>query len=285
MNTRSTPDPQYLALIDKVQNQLGIDLSSYKPSQMQRRLAIFMQQLGEVNFTHLAARLENDVAARNQFLDFFTINVSEFFRDPEMFDDLRMRVIPLILANNRNKIWTFRMWSAACSIGAEAYSLAMLLDSYFPDIVYQILATDIDRTTLDRARAGGPFSASDIRNVSPTLKMQALTGNVANGFFIKDRYKTFIRFRHHDLNKDSFALKHDLILCRNVLIYFTVPAKEVLYAKLAESLKQGGILFTGGTEFIPSPERFGLLNIGGPFYQKLSTHSPYLLPRDRGLRP
>jgi chemotaxis protein methyltransferase CheR len=257
-----------VALVELVKQRLGVDLTGYKHRQMQRRLLQFMQQLGENNFSGLALRLENDEKARSKFLDFFTINVTEFFRDAEMFEDLQNRVIPLLLKEHGSKVWTFRIWSAACSVGVEPYTLSIIMQENYPNVMYQILGTDIDRTTLDRARNGGPYSANEVRRVPPYLFEKVLTGDAQTGFYLNGLYKAFVRFRQHDLLKDAFTLKYDLILCRNVLIYFSVAAKEGLYAKLAESLRPHGIIFTGATEFIPLPERFGLVNLGGPFYQK-----------------
>jgi chemotaxis protein methyltransferase CheR len=267
-STYDPPDPQYLALVELVKRKLGVDLSGYKHRQMHRRLIQFMQQLGENSFAELGLRLENDEKARTKFLDFFTINVTEFFRDEEMFADLQKRILPQILSNHNSRVWTFRVWSAACSVGVEPYTLSIIFQENFPELAYQILGTDIDKTALDRARNAGPYSTNEVRRIPPQLVNKVLTGDPQNGYFLNNLYKTFVRFRQHDLLKDAFTMKYDLILCRNVLIYFTVPAKEELYAKLADSLRPNGVLFTGATEFIPLPERFGLVNLGGPFYQK-----------------
>jgi chemotaxis protein methyltransferase CheR len=262
------PDPQYTALVELVKRRLGIDLSGYKHRQMQRRLIQFMQQLGEKSLVELGLRLENDEKARNSFLNFFTINVTEFFRDAEMFEDLQKRIIPHILNNHPQKVWTFRIWSAACSVGVEPYTLSIILQELFREVTFQILGSDIDKTALDRARNAGPYSANEVRRIPPELFDKVLTGDQQTGYYLTNPYKAFVRFRQHDLLNDAFTMKYDLILCRNVLIYFTVPAKEELYGKLADSLRPHGVLFTGATEFVPMPERFGLVNLGGPFYQK-----------------
>src|SRR5215216_6256715 len=128
---------------------------------MHRRLTALLARLNVENFNAYAMLLERDEHRRQEFTDYVTINVSEFFRDAERFGDLERRVLPMLLADGK----ALKAWSAGCSIGAEPYSLAILLRELGPGRPHSILATDIDQTILNRARAGRGYLGSDMRNV------------------------------------------------------------------------------------------------------------------------
>src|SRR5579859_8120065 len=140
----------------------GLDLASYKAPQMHRRLSALLTRLSIDSFADYARTLEGDSQRRQEFRDYVTINVSEFFRDVDRFGDLERRVLPELLARGA----TLRIWSAGCSNGAEAYSLAILLRELAPARSHAILASDVDETILERARVGTGYSAADVRHVN-----------------------------------------------------------------------------------------------------------------------
>ena len=243
----------------------GLDLTSYKAPQMQRRLMALLSRLQVKDFNAYAQLLEKDADRRQEFKDYVTINVSEFFRDADRFGDFEKKILPLLLEGNAG----VRVWSAGCSIGAEPYSLAIILRELGPWRNHSILATDIDQTILDRARGGSDYLAADIRNVGAARMGKWFTQQPDGRFSVGPQPRTMITFQKHDLLRDKYPTgPFDLVSCRNVVIYFTEEAKERIYQGFVNSLRTGGILFVGGTEAIMRPQALGLKVIGPGFYRK-----------------
>jgi chemotaxis protein methyltransferase CheR len=227
----------------------GLDLNLYKPQQLQRRILGMVTQQKKDSlddfFAWLAAAPDNMV----WFLDKMAINVSELFRNPEKWSEMETKVIPELLTRTQR----LKCWSAGCSYGAEAYTLSAILDKKFPGS-HTILGSDIDQAALAQAQEG-VFSSDDVKGVPAEYK----------GCFLRDgdkhrpiaSLKKPMRFMKHNLLADPFDTGFDLIMCRNVVIYFTDQAKDDLYDRFFRSLKPGGILFVGSTERI-----FNALSIG-----------------------
>jgi chemotaxis protein methyltransferase CheR len=256
-------DLEYAYFCKKILQLTGLDLTNYKTEQTQRRLRTIMVRFKVPGYTALARHLETNPTARQEFRDFFTINVSEFFRDPEFFEEIRKVWLPRLIELRKDH--ALRMWSAACSIGAEPYSLAITMEQYFPGQPYQILATDIDRTALEQAKRGGPYPETYFNRLPVPLQERYFVRK-EDGFYVDPKLQAWINFRPHDLQQGPFGQRYDLLVCRNIIIYFTVEAKQALYRNLAMSLRPGGILFLGGSEFINRAEQYGLRNLSGPFY-------------------
>lgn len=261
-------DLGYACFVRSVRRLTGVDLTLYRSNQMRRRLDAMLQRLGLTSYLEYARLLERDPNRLQEFRDYFTINVSEFFRDPERFRYLESVILPELLAARP----TLRVWSAGCSIGAEPYSLAILLLELAPGCPHRVLATDVDRTVLTRAREGGPYSQADVRNVSPN-RLQRFFAPSQDGrsFDVRPEVKAMVRFQEHDLLGPAPGADFDLILCRNVVIYFTEDAKSALYERLAGALRPGGVLFVGGTEIVPAASRLGLTTAGISFYRRVDT--------------
>mgnify|MGYP000870720379 CR=1 FL=1 len=240
-----------------------IDLTAYKRPQMERRINSFMRTANVADYRQFIEALQNDRVVYRKFLEHITINVSEFFRNASHWDTLAKEIIPM-LQRGRNGL---KVWSAGCSTGEEAYSLAMLArDNHFP-LCERILATDIDNEVLERAGAG----------LYASKALQSMSAHYLNRYFgredeyyrISDEVKKMVRFEHHDLLRDPFGRGFDLILCRNVVIYFTEETKQRLYRRFAEALRSGGILFIGSTEQIFQSRELGLQSVATFFYQKV----------------
>jgi chemotaxis protein methyltransferase CheR len=227
-----------------------------------------MSRLRVASFEDYAQLLERDPERRQEFKDYVTINVSEFFRDADRFGELERRVLPDLLRTSA----TLRIWSAGCSIGAEPYSMAMMLRELAPGKNHTILATDIDQTILDRARVGRDYLASDIRNVGAERIKRWFFQQPDGKYSIAPAAKGIIRFDKHDLLRDRYPTgPFDLIACRNVVIYFTEEAKDRIYQGFAAALRPDGILFVGGTEAIMRPQTFGLRVMGPGLYRKAAS--------------
>ena len=242
----------------------GLDLNAYKHGQMLRRLTSLRKRFGDETWEGFSRTLEKSPAALQKFRDFVTINVSELFRNAEKFQQLQTDILPKLAARRAG----LRVWSAGCSYGAEPYSLAMILDSAFPNQRHSITATDIDDTVLKRAAAGDGFLDADIRQVPQALRERYLVANGPDSWTIHADLKRMISFRRHDLLGDQFPEHLDLIVCRNVVIYFTDEAKSHIYRKFFAGLRPGGYLFVGGTEIIREARQIGFHTSLVSFYQR-----------------
>jgi chemotaxis protein methyltransferase CheR len=244
----------------------GLDLTSYKAPQMFRRLSALLTRLGVRSFDEYARVLQTNAARRQEFRDYVTINVSEFFRDVDRFSDLERRVLPELLSRGAS----LRVWSAGCSNGAEPYSLSLLLQELGPDRAHSILATDIDQTILDRARTASGYMVGDLRNVGPTRIRRWFVPTNDGHFDVTPAARALIRFARHDLLRDAFPSgPFDLIACRNVVIYFTEGARERILENFVSVLRSGGVLFLGGSEAVMRPQALGLTVMAPGFYRKM----------------
>ena len=246
-----------------VHKELGIDLTAYKQEQLTRRIKSLMGRVGVNSLEEYRDLIKKDEKQRQKFLDFITINVTEFFRNPELFDDLQ-KVIKDNLLVNSNQL---KIWSAACSIGCEPYSLAILLKRLTPNVRHNIIATDIDLTILGKAKKG-EYTEAEVKNVTQEDRNKYFIKN-NNLYNIKDEIKSLITFKKHDLICDSYDNNFDLIVCRNVVIYFNNDIKKAIYSKFSNSLKTGGLLFVGATESIYNYKEYGLEKLSTFVYKKV----------------
>ncbi|OPJ60864.1 CheR family methyltransferase [Clostridium oryzae] len=243
--------------------EFGINLSAYKPNQLHRRISSLMSRVGVPNLDEYMVLLKKDSAQRQRFLDFITINVTEFFRNPEIFEELSEKLQTELIPKNRS----LKIWSAACSIGAEPYSIAILLNEIDPNGRHSIIATDIDSTILARAEQG-IYDATDIKNVKPQYLNKYFTKQ-ENKYKVDEKLKKMVKFKKHDLILDSYEKEFDLIVCRNVVIYFNQDVKNAIYTKFQNSLKKGGMLFVGATESIYNYKDFNFEKASTFMYRKI----------------
>lgn len=258
----SSEDLAYEFFSRQVKKLAGIDLSAYKSQQMKRRLGTVLARNKVATLFEYGKLLEKPERLQ-EFLDFFTINVSEFFRIPDKFEYLGSKILPALMARGGE----LRVWSAGCSNGAEPYSLAILMDELFPAGRWSVLATDVDRTTLARAQRGDKYSLADLRNVSERRLSRYFEPD-GTGYKVKESLKRKVRFVVHDLLKDPYESGLRLIVCRHVVIYFTEEAKDAIYGRFWKALEDGGVLFLGGTEIIPQARGTGFESAAVSFYRK-----------------
>lgn len=244
----------YARFCGGVKSLCDIDLVQYRPAQMERRLRSFARRAGHDDLDGYLAALRRDVAARGAFLDHMTINVSELFRNPERFAELEARFLPELVARPSGR--GLRVWSAGCSYGAEPYTLAILLAEAAPGLAHDLVATDIDETVLARAREG-VFSEQDLQNVSRQRRRRWFAERPGGGWQVTPELRAMARFSRLDLLKDPYPRACDLVVCRNVVIYFTDDAKERIYERFFEILRPGGVLFVGSTERVNDAARLG----------------------------
>ena len=259
---------EYTQIKTRVLQIMGINLDPYKDEQMKRRLDSWLSRTGMPSWADYFLKIKSEENEQKRFRDYLTINVTEFFRDAERWHYLRQNVIPELLkassAAGKND-GTLRIWSAGCSIGAEPFSLSIMMDELTPGKKHTILASDLDRGALTKARAGGPYVTDEVRNVSPVEKSTYFKPG-GPPFFVTNNLIQKVTFKELNLVQDVFEKNFDLIICRNVVIYFTAETKTALYQKFRDALRLGGVLFVGGTEIIPRPQEFGLKSTGFSFY-------------------
>ena len=198
----------------------------------------------------------------NEFLDRMTINVSEFYRNGKRWEVLQNKILPKLLADNKR----LKIWSAACSTGEEPYTTAMILSNYNPLSQINIHATDLDENATQRAKVG-VYPERSLAEVPNNMKVKYFEHQ--NQFYkIDNAIKSTVTFKKHNLLKDTYEKNFDLIICRNVMIYFTEEAKDKIYQEFSNSLRSGGILFVGSTEQIFNPGKFGFETEDTFFYRK-----------------
>ncbi len=248
----------------------GVDLNCYKSVQMQRRLGTYLVRSGQPDWRSFFVAIKGDAAQLARLKDHLTINVSAFVRDPEKFNYLQERLLPDMLRIRPN----LRVWSAGCSRGHEPYTLAMILARLAgPRRNHYILATDIDKSALEHARAGGPYPREDVANVPPAW-LSTYFEETKDGYRVIDSLRRQVNFREQNMLSDRFESGFDLIVCRNVVIYFTNDVKHELYQRLCAALRPGGILFVGGTEIVSRASEIGFETAGITFYRRRNGMEP-----------
>lgn len=248
----------------KIYQLTGINLSSYKERQMKRRIESLMKRNDFNSFDEYFRGLEKNKERYEEFINYLTINVSEFYRNPAQWDVLEKEVFPSLLKENKS----LKIWSAACSTGEEPYSLVMLLSKFMPLSQINIIATDIDKMAIERAKTG-LYTKKSLNNLPQKFVQEFFTAQGSN-YQISESVKSRVSFKSMNLLEDSYPSGCDLIICRNVMIYFTEETKSEMYHKFHDALKPHGILFVGGTEQIILPNRYKLAPVKTFFYKKLS---------------
>ncbi len=240
-----------------------IDLNAYKEKQMKRRIDTLIAKNNIVGYDKYIAALKANSNLFEEFVNYLTINVSEFYRNVDQWQILDRDIFPDLIKRYGNNL---KIWSAACSTGDEPYSLVMALSRHLPLSQIKIYATDLDKQVIAKAKTG-LYSEKSIVGVPDDLKRKYFT-KVGPSFQISDEIKSRVDFQEHNLLKDAYLTDFHLIVCRNVLIYFTEEAKEVIFRKFQRSLKQGGYLFIGSTEQIMNHKDVGFVRKNSFFYQK-----------------
>ncbi|MCR5792258.1 MAG: protein-glutamate O-methyltransferase CheR [Lachnospiraceae bacterium] len=254
----------YEGFKQQVYNLTKIDLSSYKERQMKRRIDALISKRKISDYTDYVALLQTDRMAFDEFVNYLTINVSEFYRNPEQWKVLEEEIFPELFQRFGKNL---NIWSAACSTGDEPYSLVMLLSKFLPLNNIRITATDIDNQVLEKAKLG-LYNVKSLKALPKEFVDKYFTKINDTTYQISDQIKSRVNFKQHNLLKDPYPKNCDIIICRNVLIYFTEEAKNEIYAKFNDSLKNEGIFFVGSTEQIIQPQSLHFESMRPFFYKK-----------------
>jgi chemotaxis protein methyltransferase CheR len=244
----------YVAFCEGIRLLCKIDLTQYKRGQMERRVRTFSERRGIADLGQYLTALKTSAEELEAFLDRITINVSQLWRNPEQWARLEKDIIPELAGAGH-----VRAWSAGCSYGAEAYTLAATCRVAAGSARVEISGTDIDARMVERARKG-LFSADDARTApADALKRFFDADDHTGGWQAKDELRRMTRFDTGDLLRMRIPDKaYDLVLCRNTVIYFNEEVRDALHKRLAAALRPGGYLVIGSTERVANPAEAGL---------------------------
>lgn len=241
----------------------GIDLNAYKENQMKRRIDTLISKHGIEGYDQYVSGLKTRRELLEEFVDYITINVSQFYRDLDQWKVMEEKAIPELISRFGDRL---KIWSAACSTGDEPYSLVMAMSRYVPLSNIRIYATDLDKQVIAKAKEG-LYSDRSIMSVPADLRRRYFRQE-GDSFKISEEVKACVEFREHNLLKDAYPAGCHMIVCRNVLIYFTEQAKDEVFRKFFRTLVSGGLLFIGSSEQIMNHREIGYLRENAFFYQK-----------------
>lgn len=247
------------ALLDQVARARGISCGAYKESCVRRRLSVRMRACGVQTFSEYADRLAADAEEYDRLLDTLTVNVTTFYRNRDVWDRLAEEILPALWERRGPRL---RCWSAGCASGEEPYTLAMLLLRLAGPGGSRALggpmieASDFDRVSLERARVGR-YPERALEEMPADLVGSYLRRDPehADHWTVADSVKALVEFGAHDLLNATPPGTYDLILLRNVVIYFDRKVQEHLFSRMADALHTGGVLVLGKVESLHGPAR------------------------------
>ncbi|ELZ91351.1 chemotaxis protein methyltransferase CheR [Haloferax mucosum ATCC BAA-1512] len=249
-----TDDPTFDELLDYVENSLHFQTSSYNEAYLDRRISARMRRCRTDDYEEYHSILRDDDDEQQALLDALSVNVTSFFRNPKVWEALREVLRDLSSKGSRRD--PIKVWSAACSDGREAYSLAMLAhdDDRVDERRIEIVGTDIKREILRAARKG-EYRASETNDVSEQLepigRWERFVERDGDIFRVKDSITDMVRFDRRDLIREDPPGTFDLVVCRNLFIYINTESKRAVFETLGSALKPDGYLTIGMTETIP----------------------------------
>ncbi len=242
---------RFEALLDYLKRSRGFDFTGYKRSSLMRRVLKRMQGVGLEDYAEYLDYLEVHPEEFTHLFNTILINVTAFFRDEAAWDYLAQTIVPTILAEKKAGD-PVRVWSAGCASGEEAYTVAMLLaEALGPEAFRQrvkIYATDVDEEALAQARQAG-YADTHLQPLSPELRNKYFEP-AGNRYVFQADLRRSVIFGRHDLVQDAPISRLDLLVCRNVLMYFNSEAQARILARLNFALNDAGYLFLGKAEML-----------------------------------
>jgi chemotaxis methyl-accepting protein methylase len=266
-------DKEYKFLLDKVMRNTNIDFGEYRPQLLKRRVQHRLRIAGCDSYWDYVSLLNKEPSEYDKLIESLTIKESYFFRDTNVFKLLKNEIIPEIICQKQvdgsNEI---RVWSCGMAHGQEAYSVAILLCEALGDDIknfdIKISATDIDKDALEKA-PWGSYDQRALRNLSPHLLFKYFT-RVQDRYVVSDRVRILVDFHRHDIVLGPAKRGMDLVLCRNLLIYFEKCLQEKVVCNLHSALNSGGFLILGKSETLPERVRdhFKIIDLAERVYRE-----------------
>lgn len=258
----STPaledDAGFAALKSRLVGLTGWDLNRFKENYLRRRVGARLRALGCSDWASYGELLARDAGELERLKDRLTVNVTEFLRDPDVWREIEELVLPRRLADAAQRpVRELRIWSAGCSSGEEPYSLAMLAlqaaEAQGRGVSVRVLASDLDPVVLQRAK-DGYYPAAAFQHV-PAPMLERWFKAEGEGYRVGPELRSAVCFRILDLFSSPPPPDLDLLLCRNVMIYFSRDLQQKLLRSYHQALRPGGIFITGKTETVLGPAR------------------------------
>ena len=269
-STEDAGDNVAFEKLKQVMNEgTGINFDYYRESYLKRRIKVRLTITKTHSYTRYMEHLKANPDEFNSLVEDITVNYTKFFRDTDVYDYLKTTLLPQLILSP--KPW-IRIWSAGCSTGEEPYSLAMLIHevSKIPpkERRVTVYASDIDKTVLAKSQ-GGEYDKRAVESINEKL-LNKYFDCENNTYKVKPFVKEIIHFEKQDLMSPPLRRNLDLILCRNVMIYFSREIQQTIYGHFYNSLRSGGYLISGKTEFIAgeATKKFVDVNAQCRVYQK-----------------
>ncbi len=258
-------------IVAELERRYGVNFMGYNRNFLRRRIASRINRLGLKSPNDYFEILVESASEFSNLLQNLTINTSEFMRNPEVFTQLERKIFPRLMNDNGAK--QIRIWSAGCSRGQEPYSIAIImLKLGIPTNTHTtIVATDIDEVALSIAKKG-IYRADDLKNLSPTDRRIFFKKISDDEYSVSKDVRKLVLFRRHDVVDGPSLGCFNVIVCRNVSIYFTKPLQERMYHRFYDDLHRGGYLVIGKTEMPPTrfSRDFVVVDFENRIYQKVS---------------
>lgn len=254
-------DREFEEFVNYVYNNYGINLRK-KKSLIEGRLQSVLTEKGFRKFCDYYQYIKEDLSGKgiSEFIDKITTNYTFFYREKEHFKYFNDHVLPILSEKEKNSR-DLRIWSAGCSTGEEAYTLAMIISDYFKDKIKfwdtEILATDISTEALDKA-VKGIYENEQLKHILSNWRLNYFKSVDSERSEVSYKIRKEVIFRRFNLMKNiyPFKKKFHVIFCRNVMIYFDLETKKKLVNKLYNYLEHGGFLFIGHSESLNFNNRF-----------------------------
>jgi chemotaxis protein methyltransferase CheR len=259
-------------LIGFINKQKGVDLTPYRESFLMRRLRVRMAQANAKTAYDYVNLIKKDPDEFNKFLETLGVNVTEFFRDREIFDAFRKTALSELIKKKQasgNKL--LRIWSAACASGEEPYSIAMMLKEELQDrkdFTVRIFATDMDKEALGRAEKA-EYKAHDLRKLDKKTLEKYFTLGYNNLYSVNEEIRQLVRFQQHNLFTEPPLTFMDVIFCRNLMIYLNRQQQDELITTFYNSLNTTGYLIVGKVESVWNKQQFDLVALRDKIYRKI----------------
>lgn len=258
-------------LVDYLKQSHSFDFTGYKRSSLMRRLSKRMQQVGIKGYRDYINYIKVQPQEFTHLFNTVLINHTSFFRDRLVWDYLTQQVIPQIVASKEPNA-AIRVWSAGCASGEEAYTLAIVLAEVLGEKQFrrvQIYATDIDEDALNQARLG-TYTTAKVTGIPPTL-LKKYFNCTADSYSFRQDLRGSVLFGRHNLIDAAPMLGIDLIVCRNVLMYYNPEAQRKILSRLHDALCDNSFLLLGQVERIsPKTQSFTQVDSNQRIYQKTS---------------